>query len=140
MLYTRISEVLELTRADLQPEGVLMRRRKSSKDNLVKWSPHLEAAINRALGMLSTIARVYLLHDKAGQPLKYAAVRNAWDRCMSACERDAKAAGLVFSRFTRHDLKAKGVSDSTAANPAGHKSPQMVALYRRKPEQVEPPK
>lgn len=82
MLYTRISEVLELTRADLQPEGVLMRRRKSSKDNLVKWSPHLEAAINRALGMLSTIARVYLLHDKAGQPLKYAAVRNAWDRCM----------------------------------------------------------
>ena len=49
--------------------------------------------------------------------------------------------GLVFTPFTRHDMKAKGVSDAVEGqNSAGHKSQQMQALYRRKLEQVEPPK
>jgi len=40
-----------------------------------------------------------------------------------------------------YDMKAKGVSDAVEGqNSAGHKSQQMQALYRRKPEQVEPPK
>jgi len=47
----------------------------------------------------------------------------------------------IISPPTRHDMKAKGVSDAVEGqNSAGHKSQQMQALYRRKLEQVEPPK
>ena len=141
LLFARIAEVIELTRMDLKPEGVLMRRRKGSKHNIVKWSPRLETAINKALGMESIISSVYVVHDKNGQPLRYATIRNSWDRTMGRCVEAAEKDGLVFTPFTRHDMKAKGVSDAVEGqNSAGHKSQQMQALYRRKLEQVEPPK
>jgi hypothetical protein len=65
------------------------------------------------------------------------ATHRTMGRCVEAAEKD----GLVFTPFTRHDMKAKGVSDAVEGqNSAGHKSQQMQALYRRKLEQVEPPK
>jgi len=41
--------------------------------------------------------------------------------------------------FRFHDLKAKGVSDSKTANPAGHRSVAMIENYRRKPDEVDSP-
>lgn len=119
----RKSEVLDLMRTDLTPDGITIRRKKDSKDNLVLWSPRLEAAVNRALAMKPT--SMYIIHDKSGMKVKTSSFDTAWQRLKAG--------------FTFHDLKAKGVSDSTHANPAGHKSNNMVQLYRRKPEQVEPP-
>jgi len=110
---------------DLLPEGVLLRRRKGSKDNVVKWSPRLEAVVNRALGLPSEIASVWLIHDRKGQPIKSTSLDTAWHRLQPG--------------FRFHDLKKKGVSDSASANPAGHRSPAMVALYNVKRDEVEPP-
>jgi len=56
-------------------------------------------------------------------------MRNSWDRTMRRCVEAAKKDGLVFTPFTRHDMKAKGVSDAVEGqNSAGHKSQQMQAL------------
>lgn len=138
LLYARISEVLDLRLADLTPEGVLMRRKKSSSDNIVRWGPRLEAAVNQALGHKQEIGSLYLLHDKHGQKLRYEAVRHAWDRCMAKCQADAAAEGLEFRPYNRHAMKYKGVTDTEQDNPAGHKSEAMRIKYRLKPKQVDP--
>ncbi len=119
-------EVLDLRRTDLLPEGIHMRRRKGSKDNIVKWSDRLEAAVNRALGRDSVIASVWLVHDKNGQPITSSALDSAWQRLKPG--------------FRFHDLKKKGVSDSTSVNPAGHRTASMIQLYNVKTEEVEPAK
>ena len=90
--------------------------------------------------MDSIISSVYVVHDKNGQPLKYFTIRNSWDRTMQRSVEAAAKDGLVFTPFTRHDMKAKGMSDAVEGqNSAGHKSQQVQELYKRKPEQVEPP-
>jgi hypothetical protein len=138
-LYARIVEVQELLKTDLIDEGVLMRRRKGSKNNIIEWDAELEAAVNAALSLKREISSVYLLHDDQGQPLQYSAIRNAWDRCMARCVKDAAAEGLVFRPFTRHDMKRKGMNDTSQLNPAGHKTEAMRQRYRVKPEVVRKP-
>lgn len=126
LLAARKCEVLDLRRDDLLPEGVRVRRSKGSKTNIIMWSERLERAVNEALGIPSTIASFYLLHDNNGQPIKSSSLDTAWQR-----------AGFPF---TPHDLKRKGITDSKAANPAGHKDSRMTERYRVKPEEVEPPR
>jgi integrase len=123
LLAARKSEVLDLMRFDLLAEGVRVRRGKGSKTNVVRWSPRLEAAMNRALALPGKSE--YLINDKAGEKFLQTSFDSAWQRLK---------AGFRF-----HDLKAKGVSDSKAANPAGHKSVAMIESYRRKPDEVDSP-
>lgn len=118
-------EILDLRRSDLLTEGVQMRRRKGSKDNIIRWSPRLEAAVNAALGLPCRVSSMYLLHDQQGQPIKSSSLDTAWQR--------------LAAPFTMHDLKRKGVSDSRDSNPAGHRDPRMRDRYRVKPDEVEPP-
>jgi len=124
LLAARKSEVLDLMQFDLMADGVRVRRGKGSKTNMVNWSARLETAINEALGLPGKKSS-YLIHDEAGEKILTSSFDTAWQRLKAG--------------FTFHDLKAKGVSDSKAANPAGHKSSNMIELYKRKPEQVEPP-
>jgi hypothetical protein len=90
----------------------------------VKRSPRLEAAVNCALGLPGKKSE-YLVHDMAGEKILISSFDTAWQRLK---------AGFRF-----HDLKAKGVSDSKAANPAGHRSVAMIENYRRKPDGVDSP-
>lgn len=139
LLAARITEVLRLQRGDLTPEGVRVRRLKGSKTNIIEWSPLLESTVNQALGLPSRIGSVYLLHDNAGQPITYSAVRNAWDDLMARCAKDTAADGLEdWQPFTRHDLKKKGTSDHKDGRNAGHKSEAMRNLYRLREDVVEP--
>ena len=105
LLYARKIEVLDLRRDDLLPEGVRMRRRKGSKDNVIRWSARLELAVNTALALPSTIGSMYLLHDRQGQPIKSSTLDTAWQRAELP--------------FTPHDLKRKGLSEAVGGNPFG---------------------
>ena len=73
----------------------------------------------------------YLIHDKNGLPITYAAFKDAWQRLM----KKALANGLK-ERFNFHDIKAKGVSDHKHKH-SGHKSAAMKAVYDRKLDKVE---
>lgn len=139
LLGARITEVLLLQRGDLTPDGVRVRRLKGSKTNVIEWSPLLEDAVNRALGLPSRVGSIYLLHDDAGQPFKYSRVRNAWDDLMAKCIKDAEAEGIEgFVPFTRHDLKKKGTSDHKDGRVAGHKTESVRNDYRLLEDIVEP--
>ena len=126
LLYARKIEVLDLRRDDLLPEGMRMRRRKGSKDNVIRWSARLELAVNTALALPSTIGSMYLLHDRQGQPIKSSTLDTAWQRAELP--------------FTAHDLKRKGLSEAVGGNPAGHKDLRMRERYNVKPDEVEPPR
>lgn len=138
LLAARISEVLALTRADLLQEGVRVARGKGSKTNVVAWSPRLRAATEAAKALPARISTTLLLHDADGQPLRYAAVRSAWVASMKRCAKAAEQEGLVWTGFTRHDLKRKGVTDHKTGTVAGHKTEQMRNRYRVREDVEEP--
>lgn len=138
----RLAEVLDLTRASLRPEGILVQRRKGSKGNLTLWSPRLRAAVEQAAQLPRPVehldpARNYLIAGRDGGRLRESTVQTAWQRLI----REALAAGLAV-RYSIHDLKAKGISDTERADQqaaAGHMDPRITArVYDRVPQTVKP--
>jgi len=141
LLYARNIEIRDLKRSDLQTEGILMRRRKGSNYNIVSWSNRLENAINELLALPSKVSSMYLMHDDNGQKITYDSFRYHWDRLMKYCEEQAEKDNIVFNKFNRHQLKAKGITDGIKGqNSAGHKSGKVEQDYIRKPDVVKPPK
>ncbi len=57
---------------------------------------------------------------------------------MAPPRQEEETAGI--EPFNYHDLKAKGISDTTGDKQAagGHRTPAMVSLYDRKKPEVEP--
>lgn len=130
----RKAEVLDLQRPDLRDVGIYMRRRKGSKDNIVRWSPMLRAAINAAIKRPSTVDSMYVLHDNHGQPIRESTFNTAWQRLMV---NHVAPAGI--ERFKFHDLKRKGVSDDLGnwMDGSGHLSSSMRKVYDVKPKEVD---
>lgn len=132
LMRLRLSEVLELSHADLMEKGVLARRTKGSKTQIVEWSTRLQSAIDAA-DSPAVVKSFYLLHDGKGQKIRTSTFQTAWNRLMrSAVDRGLK------ERFTFHDLKAKGVTDfdGDKQHAAGHRSAKVAQDYNRKPELV----
>ncbi len=132
----RRGEITALRRSDETEDGLRLVRSKGSEGEITAWSPRLRAAVDAAKawnpGAPSPIGGGYLLHDKAGQPIKKNAFDSAWRRLMDK----VTAAGV--DPFTFHDLKAMGYS-SMDKQFAGHRSAKMHKTYNRKLQIVEPP-
>lgn len=139
----RLAEVLDLTKANIGPDGLHVIRRKGSRDNITTWTPRLREAVDAALALPRPFAsldpaRHYLIPGKAGGRQLEATVGTAWRRIMP----EALKAGLS-ERFTVHDLKAKGITDTDPSEKmagGGHKSPSMLNVYDRLPRHVKPSK
>lgn len=131
----RKRDILALRREQLLEIGIQIRQGKTGVTQIKRWSPRLRAAIDRALALPATIASVYVLHNRYGQPLN----SSSFDDMFGRATRKAMQAGLS-ERFTFHDLKAAGISDyeGDKGRASGHKSPAMVARYNRKPDVVDP--
>ncbi|MCO6414049.1 MAG: tyrosine-type recombinase/integrase [Thiogranum sp.] len=143
LLYGRISEPLDLTPADLTEAGIIVDRRKGSKDNLVRWSDRLRAAVRAAQAIPPQVPQKYVLHGRKGGRIPTSTVQTAWWRLMNQCAEEAKEAGVSFEKFTTHDLKAKGISDfidrkGDTQNSAGHKSEEVRQRYNRTRDAVDP--
>jgi integrase len=102
-------EVLSATKSQVLREGFDTLRRKGSRDAITSWSPRLRAAIDAALALplVKGVSTNYLIHNKYGQPIKVNSFNTGWQRRMRACIREKGIA-----RFTLHDLKRKGATDS----------------------------
>lgn len=133
----RLCEVLDLTDADLTEGGIHVRRRKGSKDNITRWSPALIAAAARAKALRQPHAvaqldpeKRYLFVSRAGGRLSETTVQTAWQRLMRGQP----------DRFTFHDLKRKGVSDTVGdkQKASGHRSAAMLKVYDVRPDVVRP--
>lgn len=128
----RWSEVAALRHSDLLDEGVRLIRGKGSESEITAWTPRLRAVVDDCLAFNQSapvpIKGAYLIHDKAGNPIKRNAFQSAWGRAMRKWEGE---------RFTFHDLKASGYSDQKKQD-AGHKSDKMHKVYSRKLRVVQP--
>lgn len=127
MMRARLAEVLDLTRDSITDDGVLLHRRKGSKDALVLWTPRLRAAIDAAkkLPRPNDFNR-HLFQSRDGERMRESTIQSAWQRMKVG--------------FTIHDLKAKGVTDFTGdkVQAGGWKDPKMVNTYDRAVNKVEP--
>lgn len=127
----RFSEVADFKRSDIIEQGILLRRKKGSKDEITLWSPRLESVVEKAKNLNRTRFSHFLIHDKDGLPIKYGAFSSAWRRTMDKAFKN----GLKES-FTFHDIKAKGVSDHED-KASGHRSMRMLDVYDRKTDEIK---
>jgi integrase len=75
-----------------------------------------------------------LIRGQSGQQVTEEGFQTLWQRLM------VKASEAGVERFTFHDLKAKGVSDTIGdkQQASGHKTAAMVGVYDRKLNEVKP--
>jgi len=121
----RLSEVCDLRREDIRPEGLFAARRKGSKDALTGWTPRLRKAVDTALALHGDIIGLYLIPSTTRGRLRETTIQTAWQRSMTTW------AALGNARWTIHDAKRKGVSDAEGDKLAasGHRSAAMLRVY-----------
>jgi len=105
-------ECLTATKSQVLPEGFDTLRRKGSRDAITSYSSRLKAVLKRCdkLAKRSERGRFsqYLILTNSGQPVRVNGFDSSWQRHMKA----ALKLGYVQERFTHHDLKRKGATDS----------------------------
>lgn len=120
-------EILTAKKSQILDKGFETLRRKGSRDAVTLWSNRLTDAIKAAsnLPLVHGVSTTYLIHDKYGQPIKESTFNTSWQRRMREAV-DSKG----IARFTTHDLKRKGASDSDIpATESTGNSPQSAKVY-----------
>ena len=119
----------------ISAQGVLARRGKGSKTQLIEWSPRLERAIALARSVPRKMPTACLIVSPfTGRPLRLGTFRGAWQQLRLEAAKGGQAIDWHF-----HDLKAKGVTDfeGDKHKASGHKTVRMTEVYNRLPEKVE---
>ena len=83
------------------------------------------------------VNRHVFISERTGDKIDISSMQTA------IAEAQAKKDGVEFNKFTFHDLKRKGISDTTASErmaSAGHRSPDMMKVYDVKPDILKPTK
>lgn len=153
LLRLRGIEVLDLTDAAALENGIHVIRRKGSRGNITEWSPRLRAAWDYLSERRQTIHQKrktavrmhahqrHLVVAEDGNPLARDSLSSAWDRFIKGAIKAGKIA--AEDRFALHDLKRKGVTDTTGtwadkSQASGHKSDTMRDVYDHQLPVVKP--
>jgi integrase len=127
----RITAVLQIRRSDLVEEGIRFPQHKTDTKRIVKWTPELREAVERAKTLNGNIRALTLFHNRRGKAPDYSTVKIQWNKAK-------QAAGVTDA--TLHDLRAlaateakKQGKDATAL--LGHTSEQQTRRYLRGKEE-----
>ncbi len=124
----RIGDVLAIRYSDITADGILFTQEKTGKRLIVRMTPDLRAAIERAKKCRrSTVRGFTLFHTRGGRPYAYSTVRDMLRRAT------AKAG---VDDFHLHDLRAKSLTEAKrqGLDPqklAGHEDAKMTDRYIR---------
>lgn len=131
-------EAVDLTRQNIQTDGVLINRRKGSDDNIIVFSPRLRTAIDAALAMhkQGTVRTMKLLVNTRGEALTKGALDTAMQRVKELMEQ--RNQGDVY--WSLHLLKHKGITDSENKRIGGHATEAMQRRYDHSMDRIEPPR
>lgn len=122
----RIGDVLAIKHSDLLDDGIAFRQQKTGARLIVKWTPALRDAVQRAKD-LRPVRGFWLLCSRPGKAYSYKGMRDSYARaCALAKVEDA----------TPHDLRAKSATDARkqGLNPTlllGHTSEKRTERYIR---------
>lgn len=134
----RKCEALDLeTEQDLRFDGLLARRRKGSKTQIVELSERLDKAIQDAKALHGDVVRKNLLVTKNFTPYTTNGLPSS---LRGACKRAIKK-GKIKKAICLHDLKRKGVSDfegteTEKLDSAGHRDRRTAGIYNVKPSKT----
>jgi len=139
----RQGDLLSLKWDQVGPEGIYFEpskvRKKTKKKILVLYSPMLKETLARAKMLIPHLPREYVLRTAKGKRYSAGGFRSIWGRVMRKAMKD----GVIETRFTFHDIRAKTVSDEDdlgkANLRAGHTSMAMTkGVYDRGVRKVTP--
>lgn len=128
----RGQEVLNMLKTDRQLDGLLVRRLKGSKTNIVYYSDRLNIAIIRSMALHTDLTNIYLIPGLNGNQV----IRSTLSTAMQRLNKKCRASGIEPIRL--HDLKATGYTDGNDDKLTGHKSEAMRNKYRVLPDKVMP--
>lgn len=141
----RLSEVIDLTDTNALPDGLLVKRRKGSRDNIVAWTDHLSALWKAAISKRDEILasknkplpsdRPIFISDRTGDRIMRESLKTAKGRIDKQAKAKAVELGMTYTHFTFHDLKRKGVTDTNGnkQEASGHRNAAMLNIYDVKP-------
>lgn len=128
LLACRSVEVCSLSMDDIKEDGIVVKRTKGSKTNIIRWSERLTEVKEAALiyrGKVGTLTE-YLLPSGSGNKL----TKNTIQAAMSELKKKMRSApGVEIEPWTLHDLKRKGISDASDPKIGGHKSASIMERY-----------
>ena len=148
-----LSEVIDITDDDEHPEGLYIRRRKGSKDNIVEWTDRLKTTFNAAKQKRTDILKAkkqpipfksenrhIFISERTGDKLQVSSVKTAKSRIDKKAKEKAEKLGIEYNHFWFHDLKRKGVSDTKGdkQEASGHRNASMLQIYDVLPAVVKP--
>lgn len=123
----RVVDVLSVQHGDITDEGICFKQAKTGARLVVRWSPDLRLAVNRARTLRANVRAITLFHSRRGKAPDYDTVLAAWKRACTAAGvenaqmRDIRAMSLTAARKQGMDAQAL----------AGHKSAAMTDRYLR---------
>lgn len=141
----RLSEVLDMTETNALPDGLLINRRKGSRSNIVAWTENLSALWQSAISKRNEILaekhqplpekHPIFISERTGDILQSGALKTAKKRIDALAKAKAIELGITYTHFTFHDLKRKGVTDTTGnkQEASGHRNAAMLNIYDVKP-------
>jgi len=149
----RGAECRTLTDAHISDDGVLTERLKGSRDNITIWNDRLKHVVNEAQKARDVIYRKKgigiplkpinrpLIVNTMGEPLKAEAYQSAWQRFIT----NSIKLGVIdqSKRFSLHDLKRKGITDTDGSiseklESSGHVEAKMLKIYDKSIPKVKP--
>ncbi|MCX7083939.1 MAG: hypothetical protein NTY69_00170 [Methylococcales bacterium] len=152
----RMSEVMDMTDANELENGLIIYRRKGSKTNITSWEPRLRAIWDEIKSKRNSILkdrkqphplkadqRYLFISERTGDKIVISSMKTAMSRIKDQAKAQAIKDGIEFVNFTFHDLKRKGISDTTINErraSAGHRSDEMMRIYDVLPDVVKPTK
>jgi integrase len=135
----RPGDLLALTRANLNEDGIEVATSKTGKRLLIEWSEALRSVVKRALAQAPQV-RQPIICNKQGKAYTVDGFNTIFYRAMCKAVEDEKS-GLT-ERFQFRDLRAKSASDDTAeaaSKRLGHADVKITErVYRRKAERAKP--
>ena len=137
-------EVVTLTDENELESGILTNRRKGSRDNIVRWTPRLRDAWERAKAYRAKVwakrktaipispSRRPIIVASHGGPLRKSSLDSAWQRFVTLALTDEVI--TPEQRFGLHDLKRRGITDTAGTRAdkqeaSGHRDPKMMDVY-----------
>lgn len=146
-------ETRTMTDKDVSDIGIETKRRKRSRTNITEWNDRLQAVTKAAQDARQEIYKAKgiatplkakdrpLIVNTLGETLKKEAYGSAWQRFITS----AIKTGVIneSERFSLHDLKRKGVTDTKGTDDeklkaSGHRDPKMLTIYDKAKSIVKP--
>jgi len=148
LCYLRGIETRNITDEHIKSDALLAERRKGSGTNLIEFNDRLRDAFTYLVECRTAIWSKSSRHiplkaserpivvNTFGEPLKSGAYHSSWQRFVNGCIE--RGVITLEQRFSMHDLKRKGITDTEEDNAGEHLDPRMKDVYDKSIRTVKP--